>query len=133
MIRPNEQDKKCNACIEAAKAWRTNFVCGASMALDVDWTPNGIIESNTCPEFLRCEGFYQGEDLETCKKSMTDWETISKYDEIYEALSKFKPTTKYSDNEEKNKAQIEQYVVFDHFPYSYARTTSHNSERVSPT
>ena len=43
MIRPNEQDKKCNACIEAAKAWRTNFVCGASMALDVDWTPNGMI------------------------------------------------------------------------------------------
>ena len=79
------------------------------MALDVDWTPNGIIESNTCPDVLRCEGFYQGEDLTMCQESVKDWKTVSKYDEIYEALSKFKPTTQYSDNEEMIKNKIEQY------------------------
>ena len=82
------------------------------MALEVDWTPNGIIESNTCPDVLRCEGFYpEGEDLETCKKSRTDWQTIGKYDEIYLALSEFKPTAQFSENEERNKEVIKQYVV----------------------
>jgi len=107
-ITPDKQEKSCNACIEAAEAWRENFVCGASMALDVDWTPSGIIESNTCPEVLRCKGFYVDDDLVVCenlKKSMMDQEV---YETIYEALSEFKPTSKYEDNQARIAEEIKE-------------------------
>lgn len=93
---PTKQSKECNACVEVATAWREKFACGTNVALDIEWTPEAVIEPAWCPWVMDCRFFASddegGPDLEEICEMLKE-QIIVKYDDIYNALRESKTET----------------------------------------